>query len=190
MNLIIDFLLLAASGAACFYCWVLNTRLNKLSSSKDGLAAGVAALSQSAEDMQSAMVETKGETTNSVAHLEALLKTVDEKTPEVEAMLEEIKAISKQAVNETESATVNLVETLAPHIAEARKTASFLFSSLERASEQASAAGKKEETDHADNSASLKTESTPDGVTEADSDDLEFVIDVEENEAVAKGEAA
>ncbi|MCG8380141.1 MAG: hypothetical protein MI865_11800, partial [Proteobacteria bacterium] len=59
MALIIDFLLLAASGGACFYCWVLSNRLKALTSNKDGLHTGVAALAQSAKEMQIAMKKTQ-----------------------------------------------------------------------------------------------------------------------------------
>ena len=192
MNLIIDFLLLAASGAACFYCWVLNSKLQKLSSSKDGLAAGVAALSQSAEDMQSAIVETKGAAGNTVAHLESLLKTADERRPELQALLEEIQAISNQAVSETEIATANLVETLAPHIAEARKSASFLFSSLEKVNAHTQAASAINTV--ANSSAQAAATNAGDEDTDSldvgarDEDELEFVLELPEDET--EGEAA
>ncbi len=187
MNLIIDFLLLAASCAACFYCWVLNSKLNKLSSSKEGLAAGVAALSQSAEDMQTAMVETKGATGDTVAHLENLLKTVEEKAPELQLLLEEIQAISTQAVTETEIATANLVETLAPHIAEARKTASFLFSSLEKANANGQIAA--EENDAPTQSQQKAIETATEDYEEGD-DELEFVVEFPDDEAQVDGAAA
>ena len=54
MALVVDFLLLAASGTAGLYCFVLSRRLKGLTNASGGLGAGVAALAQSAEEMKSA----------------------------------------------------------------------------------------------------------------------------------------
>lgn len=181
MELIVNFLLLAASGAACFYCWVLSARLKSLTSTRDGLQTGIAALSQSAEDMQQAMDQTKTVAGASISRLEELLAEADKRIPELRDMLQEITSISAQAVNDTELAAKNLAAVLAPQIKEARESAMFLLDSLEAAREpvvEAMPAG--EHRGH------------PSAFTEdLEEDDFEYVaISDDENDSAAKGEAA
>ena len=134
MSLVIDFLLLAASGAACFYCWVLSGRLKGLTDTKNGIHAGIAALSRSAEEMQTAMMTTKETASKSAGEIEALIKQADERVPELRNLLTQLTDISVLAADETELATRQLVETLTPHIKEARQVAHLLLGSLEDAS--------------------------------------------------------
>ncbi len=135
MSLIIDFLLLAGSGTACLYCWILSKRLKALTNSEGGIQTGIVALSQSAEEMQEAMATTKEAANASVAQLEQLVEEIQQRKPELEALLEQISEVSTQAVTETESAARNLVEILAPHIEDAKSSANLLLRSLEVASE-------------------------------------------------------
>lgn len=93
MALIIDFLLLAASGGACFYCWVLSKRLKALTSTKDGFHTGIAALSQSAEDMQTTLKKTQEIAGENSARLEQLLRESDEKISELRDFLTDLDKI-------------------------------------------------------------------------------------------------
>ena len=135
MSLIIDFLLLAGSGTACLYCWILSKRLKALTNSEGGIQTGIVALSQSAEEMQEAMSTTKEAANASVAQLEQLVQEIEQRKPELEALLAQITEVSAQAVTETEGAARNLVEILAPHIEDAKSSANLLLRSLEVASE-------------------------------------------------------
>jgi uncharacterized protein YoxC len=185
MALILDFLLLAASGAACFYCWVLNTRIKALTSTKDGINTGIAALSQSADDMQAAMANTKDQATADSVKLESLLEDANKKIPELQMLASQIQEISERAVEETETATKHLIETLSPHIESARTAAHVLLGSLE----QASATPATEETEA---TADAVEATTPDENSAEVSDDgvveLTFVAD-DEPQAV-QGEVA
>ncbi len=134
MAFIVDFLLLAASGAACFYCWVLNTRIKALTSTKDGIHTGIAALSQSADDMQTAMANTKDQAAENSSQLEALIEDANKKIPELQTLTSQIQEISERAVEETETATKHLIEALSPHIENARSAAHSLLDSIEKAS--------------------------------------------------------
>ncbi|MBL4620398.1 MAG: hypothetical protein JKX88_09925 [Marinicaulis sp.] len=137
MALIIDFLLLAASGTACLYCWILSKRLKALTSSDSGIQTGIAALSQSAEEMQGAMAETKDTAAATVTKLEALIAESEKKIPELQELIEQITEISTQAVGETETAARNLVEILSPYIEDAKNSATLLLNSLEAAEQSA-----------------------------------------------------
>jgi len=73
MDLISDFLLLAASLSACFYCWMLSKRLKKLKSSRNGIAASLASLSKSVEEAKKAIAHSHVAAEESVARLEPLV---------------------------------------------------------------------------------------------------------------------
>ena len=179
MALIIDFLLLAASGAACFYCWTLSKRLNALTSTKDGFQTGIAALSQSAEEMQEAMSKTKSIANDSAVQLEALLQETEQKIPELRMLIQEMADMSTYAVNETETATRNLVDILSPQIKEARDSAKMLLSSLEDASRNVVTAS----------SEAPKTDS-PDETANSDNEEIGFISAPEDRVSEKSGEAA
>ena len=186
MALIVDFLLLAASGAACFYCWVLSKRLKALTSTKDGISTGIATLSQSTEDMQSAIAESKKATEDSAAHLTGLIEQSEQQIPELQKLLKQIAEISTQTVDETEAATQHLVSTLTPHIKDARESAALLLNTLEQknlteASLDKPAAAEAQSEEMSEPPAEIEMDMSID-------DDIEF--EPEETDEVAKGEAA
>lgn len=190
MNLIIDFMLLAASGAACFFCWVLNTRLKSLTSTKDGLKTGIAALSQSAEDMQSAMSETKDLAGEHAERLQALLEETEKKIPELHELLEQLSQISAQTVNETEAATKNLIDLLAPHIREARVSAQLLLTALEETANNTPEIAAETEKQLENEQSDQEADNLMDDNTDLDGEDIEFVEVSDDEPAEVKGEAA
>lgn len=175
MALIIDFLLLAASGTACFYCWILSKRLKALTSSKDGIQTGIVALSQSAEEMQSALASTKDAANASVIQLEMLIDEAQKKGPELQELLEQLSAVSSQAVQETEGAARNLVDILSPHIEDAKTSANLLLRSLEMAAQNTPPAENKDDVKGAQ--APKKRNISDDGL------DIEFVAEDSNTEA-------
>lgn len=175
MALIIDFLLLAASGTACFYCWILSKRLKALTSSKDGIQTGIVALSQSAEEMQGALAKTKDAANASVAQLEILIGEAQKKGPELQELLEQLSDVSKQAVQETEGAARNLVDILSPHIEDAKTSANLLLRSLEMAAQNAPAPENKNDETGAE--APKKRNVSDDGL------DIEFVAEDSDTQA-------
>ncbi len=178
MALIIDFLLLAASGSACFYCWVLNKRLKSLTGAKDGINVGIAALSQSAQEMQAAMAETKTAAGNTVFELQELLARADATVPELRQLLEKIDGISAQAADDAEKAANNFVDILEPHIEEAKTAARTLLDSLEAAAE--SAENEKEKARPARTPA--RSRKKPAAKAE-DDDEIAFVKEDDEDQA-------
>ncbi|MHA7872462.1 MAG: hypothetical protein ACX939_08955 [Hyphococcus sp.] len=174
MALIIDFMLLAASGTACFYCWVLSKRLKALTSNKDGIQTGIAALAQSAEEMQTAIAETKESASENVSRLEALIAEANAKAPELEELLTRIAEVSKDAVSETEGAARSLVDILTPHIEDAKTSANLLLQSLEQAQQSPAPTPKKKTK-----ATAKKRKISDDGL------DIEFVLDDEEEDQAA-----
>ncbi len=185
MALIVDFLLLAASGAACFYCWVLNTRIKALTNTKDGIHTGIAALSQSADDMQAAMTDTKDQATANSTQLEELIEDANKKIPELQMLVSQIQEISERAVEETETATKHLIETLSPHIENARTAAHSLLESIEKASSVPTSA---EPT--INNSAENPPEPEIDAAQADDDGPVELTFVAEEEPQTLQGEVA
>jgi ABC-type transporter Mla subunit MlaD len=132
MDMIVDFLLLAASAGACFFCFVLSRRLKALSSAEKGLGAGIAQLSVSAEEVKAAVSGSKSMTDAAAARIEQLLALVEEKSVALEALLAKTANAGDSVVGQTEDATQRYVETLAPFLEEANAAANRLFAALER----------------------------------------------------------
>ena len=74
MQIIADFLLMAASICACFYCWMLSQRLQKLKSTRKGIAASLASLSKSVEEAKKAIAHSHMAAEESVARLAPLVE--------------------------------------------------------------------------------------------------------------------
>lgn len=133
VDLILDFLLLAASGVACFYCFMLSRRLKKLTSAEKGLGAGIAALSQSAEEVRIAVATSKAGADQAAARLETLLARAEQKASELTALYGDIEGAGEAIAAKTEGATRKYVDTLAPFLNEANLIADKLFAAIERA---------------------------------------------------------
>ena len=161
MDLVIDFLLLAASATATFYCIVLNRRLRGLTGAKEGLGAGIAALSKSAEDVKTAVASTKASADAAAARIERLIKEADVKTRALEKSMSDISDAGAHVVAEAEAATKKYVDTLAPFLGEANEAASRLLSAIG----QTSSAPVTTFTDALKRRAALPRESEEDVVT-------------------------
>jgi hypothetical protein len=140
IDMVLDFLLLAASGVACFYCWILSKRLKGLTSAEKGLGAGIQQLSISAEEVKVAVATAKAGADAAAARLEHLLQRAELKTAELNALYGEIDTASDQIAQKTEGATRKYVDTLSPFLAEANEIADRLFFAIERAPRAAAAA--------------------------------------------------
>lgn len=135
MELVIDFLLLAASGTATLYCWVLSKKLKALTNAEAGLGAGIAALSQSANEMKTAVDGARASADETVARIEILLSQADEKAVQIESLLEQLSEMSASVGEHAENATKRYLETLTPFLAEASETADRLMDAVAKAGE-------------------------------------------------------
>ena len=132
MALIVDFLLLAATGAACFYCWVLSKRLKALTNNEAGISTGIEALSKSAEEVQSVITATKEETQSAADDLKTLIALSEKKSELLESLIKQVPVVAANAVDETEIAAKHLVSSLTPQIEAAREAANKLLDSMEK----------------------------------------------------------
>ena len=133
MEMVLDFLLLAASGVACFYCWVLSKRLKGLTSAEKGLGAGIQQLSVSAEEVKAAVATAKSGADATAAKLEQLLQRAEQKIAELNALFNEVDEAGEKVAAKTEGATRKYVDTLTPFLTEANEIADRLFAAIERA---------------------------------------------------------
>ncbi|MFQ5562724.1 MAG: hypothetical protein ACE5FO_04050 [Parvularculaceae bacterium] len=134
MELVTNFMLLAATGAACLYCWILSKRLKGLTSAKSGFGAGVAALSKSAEEMKQAMEKTRTAGEETAARLESLLRQADMKSAQLRALTKQLRDMSASVVSDTGRATTEYADTLTPLIGDANDAANRLIEALEQTS--------------------------------------------------------
>ncbi len=97
MELIIDFILLAASGAAVFYCVVLSRKLEKLKDTEKGLGATIASMSQTVDQAHSTVVLAKESSNQSVAELTPLIEEVRVIVPKVTEMIDALGKLGEVA---------------------------------------------------------------------------------------------
>jgi ABC-type transporter Mla subunit MlaD len=133
MELVVDFLLLAASGTAGLFCWVLSRKLKAMTSAEAGLGAGIAALSQSAEEMKRAVAETKSSADETAARIESLLAEAEGKAAHLQALIDQLTEMSASVADHAENATKKYLETLEPFLAEANETANRLLGAIAKA---------------------------------------------------------
>jgi ABC-type transporter Mla subunit MlaD len=137
MELVTDFLLLAATATACLYCFVLSRRLKALTSAEGGLGAGIAALTKSAEEMKAAVERSKTAADETAARLATLIETADTKAGDLQSLIDRLDEMSAGIVEQAEAATKTYVDTIAPFIAQANAASQSLLRAMETAPEPA-----------------------------------------------------
>jgi chromosome segregation ATPase len=100
MNMIVDFILLAASGAAAVYCFVLSKRLKKLNDMKNGLGASIASMSQTLDQTQQVLALAKRSSVESIERLSALLEEAERLTPELSQLMDALGELSEIAADD------------------------------------------------------------------------------------------
>ncbi len=136
MELVVDFLLLAASGTAGLFCWVLSRKLKALTSAEAGLGAGVAALSQSAEEMKTTLAGVKTSAEETAARVEALLAEADEKAAHLKGLIDQLAEMSASVAGHVERATRKYLDTLTPFLDEANEAADRLLGAIAQGAAQ------------------------------------------------------
>ena len=106
MELIIDFMLLAASGAAVFYCVILNRKLEALRNTEKGLGSTIASMSQTVDNAHSTVVLAKESSKQSIAELTPLIEEMRLIMPKVTEMIDALGSLGEIArENITSAAT-------------------------------------------------------------------------------------
>lgn len=100
MELIVDFMLLAASIAAGVYCFVLSERLKKLNDTRSGLGATVASMSSMLDQTRATLEQTKRVNQEGEARLRALIGEADKIAPELECLLEAVASSAESAARD------------------------------------------------------------------------------------------
>lgn len=110
MQLIVDFILLAASGAATIYCFVLSRRLARLNDMKNGIGASIASMSQALDQTQQVLALAKSSSLEGVQRLTALLEEAERVGPEIRQLIDALSDLAGIAADDIETARAAAAE--------------------------------------------------------------------------------
>ncbi len=105
MEMIIDFMLLAASGAATFYCFILSRKLEALKNTEKGLGATIATLSHTVDQARSTVTMAKESSAESINDLTPLIAETREILPQLTEMIDVISELAEIAIREVNEAS-------------------------------------------------------------------------------------
>lgn len=103
MAWILDFVLLAASGAAAFYCYVLSRRLSDLLNTDKGIGASIASMSATVEQAREAVALARTSSAESVKALAPLLAEARETVPKLNELTDVISELADIAISDIEN---------------------------------------------------------------------------------------
>lgn len=99
MQLIVDFMLLAASGAAAIYCFVLSARLRKLNDMRGGLGAGIASMTVALEETRRMLAQSRDAHKEAEESLKALIEEAERAAAELFELVEPLLAAADQTAD-------------------------------------------------------------------------------------------
>lgn len=120
MELIIDFMLLAASGAAVFYCVVLSRKLEGLKNTEKGLGATIASMSQTVDQAQATVVLAKQSSNQSVQELTPLIEEMRMIMPKVTEMIDALSKLGELAHQNITTAAAGASQDIEASLVDAR----------------------------------------------------------------------
>lgn len=120
MEMIIDFMLLAASGAATFYCFILSRKLEALKSTEKGLGATIATMSHTVDQARATVSLAKESSAQSIAELSPLIEETKEILPQLTEMIDVISELAEIAIRDVNEASSNAGAELEARLAKAR----------------------------------------------------------------------
>jgi Mg2+/Co2+ transporter CorB len=100
MQMIVDFMLLAASAAAAIYCLVLSGKLKKPNDMRSGLGASIAAMSVTLEQTRKMLAEAKNAQREAEENLQTLINDAGKTAAELSDLVEAILDAADFAVDE------------------------------------------------------------------------------------------
>ncbi len=103
MEMIVDFILLAASGVATIYCFVLSRRLARLNDMKNGIGASIATMSGALDQTQQVLALAKSSSLEGVQRLTAVLEEAERIKPEIAQLLDALAELASTSVEEIEA---------------------------------------------------------------------------------------
>jgi hypothetical protein len=98
LSLAADLLIVAASGAAAVYCWVLSRRLSRLTRFDSGIGGAIAVLSAQVDEMKAALTEARAGTEGAGHQLQDLVRQAREIAGELELMIASCHDFAEQAI--------------------------------------------------------------------------------------------
>lgn len=102
MQMIVDFVLLAASVAAAVYCFVLSTRLKKLNDMRSGFGATLASMSAMLDQTRLMLEHTKRINIEGESKLRLLVEDAERIAPELECLLDAVAESAEAAAGDIE----------------------------------------------------------------------------------------
>lgn len=96
MQMIVDFMLLAASASAAVYCFILSGKLKKLNDMNGGLGASIASMSLTMEQMRRMLDESKEAQRDAEQTLEALIADASRTAAELSDLIETVFETSER----------------------------------------------------------------------------------------------
>lgn len=121
MEMIINFMLLAASGAATFYCFILSRKLEALKSTEKGLGATIATMSHTVDQARSTVAMAKETSAESIAELSPLVEETKEILPQLSEMIDVISELAEIAIRDVNEASGKATASLDERLAKARE---------------------------------------------------------------------
>lgn len=120
MEMIIDFMLLAASGAATFYCFILSRKLEALKSTEKGLGATIATMSHTVDQARATVTMAKESSAESIRELSPLIAETREILPQLTEMIDVISELAEIAIRDVNEASGTARQELDARLAKAK----------------------------------------------------------------------
>ncbi|MEO1137021.1 MAG: hypothetical protein AAFW68_10515 [Pseudomonadota bacterium] len=120
MEMIINFMLLAASGAATFYCFILSRKLEALKSTEKGLGATIATMSHTVDQARTTVAMAKESSSQSVAELTPLIEETKDVMPQLTEMIDVISELAEIAIRDVNEASGKASADLEARLAKAQ----------------------------------------------------------------------
>lgn len=121
MEMIINFMLLAASGAATFYCFILSRKLEALKNTEKGLGATIATMSHTVDQARSTVALAKESSSQSIAELTPLIEETKDILPQLTEMIDVISELAEIAIRDVNEASSASGAALDERLATARE---------------------------------------------------------------------
>ncbi len=120
MEMIIDFMLLAASGAATFYCFILSRKLEALKSTEKGLGATIATMSHTVDQARATVTLAKESSAESINELTPLIEETKDILPQLTEMIDVISELAEIAIRDVSEASGKAGAELEERLAKAK----------------------------------------------------------------------
>lgn len=109
MELIVNYVLLLVSGAACIYCFVLSKRLKRLNDTRKGIGASIVEMSAALSQTQHTLKMAREASVESIDRLTALIEDAEKKIPEVSELIDTLDELSAIAAEDIENARLRAI---------------------------------------------------------------------------------